>query len=258
MPHRQPGRTTLRHIANAPDSHKSRRAPRRHAGAGTQPPRNRPRRSAVRPRTGPAPPRAGGVQGPRRAVQRRLLRNHGWSDAQRKRLRQVLGAPNEISTGEKVRRTFDPIERKTTALPEAGKRDLERASGLQAPVETRGSRFSGMPCPTRSTNPPTVDRRRISDRKVRPPQARLEGLPGSLPHRPRRGPRSNRRVLARHPRRRTGRCLHRSLARSGGRGPSRSLHSPVQAHKPAGSQSPTLGPVRRVCQGGQARRRRPM
>lgn len=47
----------------------------------------------------------------------RVLDDHGWPQAQRRRVRQVLDTPNTLSTGEKVRGTFDPIERELMGIP---------------------------------------------------------------------------------------------------------------------------------------------
>lgn len=60
----------------------------------------------------------------------RILQDHGWSRIQRKRVRQVLDPPNELSTSEKVRRTFDPIERDVLEVPE--NRKCEISTGLLA------------------------------------------------------------------------------------------------------------------------------
>ncbi len=47
-----------------------------------------------------------------------VFRNNGWQEVYDRRIRPVLDAPNELSTGEKVRRTFDPIEREIRGLSE--------------------------------------------------------------------------------------------------------------------------------------------
>ena len=60
----------------------------------------------------------------------RLLRRHGWPAYQRNRVRQILATPSEVSTGEKIRRTFDSIEREVTALP--SNRKCEVSSELLA------------------------------------------------------------------------------------------------------------------------------
>ncbi len=54
----------------------------------------------------------------------RILSDNGWEDVYRRRIRPVIEAPNELSTGERVRRTFDPIERDVMALNEDDKCDV--------------------------------------------------------------------------------------------------------------------------------------
>ena len=51
----------------------------------------------------------------RREIRERLV-NHGWKDVYERRIAPVLAAPNELSTAEKVRRVFDPIEREVMGL----------------------------------------------------------------------------------------------------------------------------------------------
>ena len=58
----------------------------------------------------------------------RVLDDHGWPQAQRRRVRQVLDTPNTLSTGEKVRGTFDPIERELMETPANAK--CQVSSGL--------------------------------------------------------------------------------------------------------------------------------
>ena len=58
----------------------------------------------------------------------RVLDDHGWPQALRRRVRQVLDTPNTLSTGEKVRGTFDPIERELVGIPADAK--CQVSSGL--------------------------------------------------------------------------------------------------------------------------------
>ncbi len=47
---------------------------------------------------------------------RAVFLKSGWEDVYQRRIAPVLLAPNELSTGEKVRRVFDPIEREVMGL----------------------------------------------------------------------------------------------------------------------------------------------
>ena len=46
----------------------------------------------------------------------RIFSDNGWRDVYGRRIKPVLESPNQLSTGEKVRGTFDPIEREVMGL----------------------------------------------------------------------------------------------------------------------------------------------
>ena len=58
----------------------------------------------------------------------RLLSDNGWADLYAGRIKPLLDAPDQLSTGEKVRRTFDAIEREVMGLSD--KEKCEVSAGL--------------------------------------------------------------------------------------------------------------------------------